>query len=76
MLAFVHRLFEPATLERCSKQAAEQLLSIFAPKGAEIFRMLLAGVAGCLPFSRIQSISEAIVSLLQVNLFYVAPGFL
>lgn len=67
VLAFLHRLFEQATLERCSKQAAEQLLVILAPKGGNIFRMLLAGAAGALPHGRIQNLSEAIVSLLQVS---------
>ena len=66
MLAFLHRLFEQGTLERCSKQAQEQLLSVFAPKGATVFRLLLAGVTGFLPFSRLQAISEAVVSILQV----------
>ena len=67
VLTFLHRLFEPATLERVSKEAVAQLSGILSPKGGTIFRMLLAGVAGYLPSGRIQSISEAIVSMLQAS---------
>ena len=68
MLGFIHKLFKPTTLELCSKEAAQQLLSSFVPKGPTIFRLLLAGAAGCLSYSRLNSISETLTSLLQVPL--------
>ena len=66
MLGFLHKLFKHTTLELCSKEAAQQLLSTFVPKGATIFRLLLAGAAGFLSYSRLNSISETLTSLLQV----------
>lgn len=66
ILTFLSRLFEQATLERCSKESAQQLLSILAPKGPGLYRLLLGGAAGAVPPSRLSYISEAMVNILKV----------
>ena len=70
VMGFLHKLFKRTTLELCSKEAAQQLLNNFVPKGPTIFRLLLAGAAGYLSFSRLDSISETLTSLLQVSPFF------
>ena len=66
ILTFLSRLFEQATLERCSKESARQLLGILAPKGPGLYRLLLGSAAGAVPPSRLTYISEAMVNILKV----------
>ena len=71
ILTFLSRLFEQATLERCSKESAAQLLSILAPKGPGLYRLLLGAAAGAVPPSRLTYISEAMAKILKVLLLFL-----
>lgn len=52
-------------LESCPPGAAEARQVELTPRGPMLTRLLLAGVAGCVPFSRIQEIAPALTALLR-----------
>lgn len=64
-LAFVGQLLEPRVLESCPPGAAEARSAQLLPRGPMLTRLLLAGIAGCVPLSRLQNISMALTALLK-----------
>ncbi|KAG1678979.1 hypothetical protein FOA52_013042 [Chlamydomonas sp. UWO 241] len=59
------RLLEPRTLEGCSPGAADARTAALLPRGPTLTRLLLAGVAGCVPFSRVTDIADALTAVLK-----------
>eukprot|EP00955_Chlamydomonas_euryale_P002205 24106-Chlamydomonas_euryale.AAC.1 len=64
-LAFLARLLDPAVLGACPPGSAEARAAALAPRGPVLARLLLAGVAGCVPTSRLPDVSSALTALLK-----------
>ncbi|PSC72289.1 transportin-3 isoform X1 [Micractinium conductrix] len=67
ILAFVVRLLEPATHRSCGPEAVDTLQGALAPRAPLLVRLLLAGVAGALPTSRLAELTDVLYALLKVT---------
>jgi transportin-3 len=64
-LSFFVRLLEPRALEGCPPGASDARTAALLPRGPTLARLLLAGVAGCVQFSRVPDIAGALTAVLK-----------
>ncbi|GAX77385.1 hypothetical protein CEUSTIGMA_g4831.t1 [Chlamydomonas eustigma] len=66
-LSFLCRLMDPRVIQSCNAEALQIRQNAVRSRGPMLLRLLLAGVAGCVPSSRIKEISSAILALLKAE---------
>jgi len=64
VLAFITQLLEPRTLQRSGPDAPSVLQAAFLPRAAMLMRLLLAGIVGMLPTSRLPDVAAALAAVL------------
>lgn len=73
ILAVLRRLHDPEFLHSCSPAEAQALQAALPPHDPILVRILLGGVVGALPKSRVDDISDVLFNLLQVRLEVLLP---
>lgn len=66
IMAFLVRLLDPGTHRRCPPESMTCLQGALTPCAPSLVRLLLAGVAGALPASRLQEITDVLYAVLKV----------
>lgn len=67
ILAFCVRLLDPATHAKCPPEALGHLQAALTPRAPLLVRLLLGGIAGVLPTSRLHEVTDVVHSLLRVG---------
>ena len=73
ILAVLRRLHDPEFLQSCSPAEAQALQAALPPHDPMLVRVLLGGVVGALPKSRVDDISDVLSNMLQVLLNWLLP---